>query len=815
MKRWLNNGLMGRWRCALRDWLPFRRLIASDPSNTPAIFRFDDELVAKRVMRERVRVFADRAFFGALTAPLGTLLLAWIGGLVAGWLHAALWFFAFALVESQILLWGYRYRAVQPPDSDVAAQERRLVGLNGLVGLIWGTSVWVFCVLGQMDSYLFNLTILVGVAGISIMIMAPSRYATVLFFAGLLLPPLVQVMVMPNPLSGPIAVGIVIFFGLLLQYGWVAGRQLERDLESTVRNEILAERLRLALGSAQQDWFDLNLKSETMAASSDHIKELDFDVGTQQTSLQQWLNIIHPQDLVRVRQELAVAIRQDGAAEAEYRIRSGASDWLWVHSAGRVVERNAAGKPLRMIGVHMDVSARKEMDEKIQKLAFYDHLTELPNRRMLQDRLQHAIASVSRKPNRRGALMLLDMDDFKALNDTWGHDVGDRFLVEVSQRLLQCVREVDTVARLGGDEFVVILGDLEGDAFGHTRKVAEEILHVVSQPYQLDLPIGVGAAQAYSYHCTSSVGVVLFGDPSNSVDELMKQADTAMYQAKAMGRNTFRFFDPEMQAEVAARAVVDNELHHAIRKNEFTLYYQAQVDGAGRVTGAEALIRWQHPTRGLVSPAEFIAQAEVNGIIQPMGRWVLESACAQLVAWAAQPETARLTLSVNISAVQFRSPDFVEHILRTITATGANPKRLKLEVTESLLLNNVDDVIGKMVALKSRGLGFSLDDFGTGYSSLAYLKLLPLDQIKIDRSFVRDVLTDTNDLAIIRIVVALANTMGVAVMAEGVETDAQRALLAVNGCHAYQGYFFARPVPIHDFVSTTPMPVGTGFTAPV
>ncbi len=812
MTRWIHQKLIGRGRIALRDWLAFNRLIAPASKNTPAIFRFDDDLVAARVTQERVRVFADRTFFGALTAPLGTVLLAWIGGLAAGWAHAALWLLAFTLVQSQIILWGHRYRAAQPPGSDIAAQEWRLVGFNGLAGLVWGTSVWVFSVLGQMDSYLFNLTMLTGVAGISIMIMAPSRHATVLFFAGLLLPPLIQVMLMPNSLSGPIAVGIAIFFCLLLQYGWVAGRQLERDLESTVRNEILAERLRLALGSARQDWFDLNLQSETMAASSDHIKELDFEVGAQQTSLQQWVNIIHPEDLDRTRQALAMAMRHDGAAELEYRIRSGASGWMWVHSSGRVVERNAAGKPLRMIGVHMDVSERKAMDEKVQQLAFYDHLTQLPNRRLLQDRLQQAISSVASKPNRRGALMLLDMDDFKALNDTWGHDVGDRFLVEVSQRLLQCVRDVDTVARLGGDEFVVILDDLDGDAFGHTRKVAEKILHSVSQPYQLDLPHAASAVQGYGYHCTSSVGVVLFGEQTSSVDELMKQADTAMYQAKGMGRNTFRFFDPEMQAEVAARAVVDNDLHHAIRQKEFTLYYQAQVDGSGRVTGAEALIRWQHPTRGLVSPAEFIAQAEVNGIIQPMGRWVLESACAQLVVWAAHPETAHLTLAVNISAVQFRSPDFVEHILRTLAATGANPKRLNLEVTESLLLSNVDEVIGKMVALKSRGLGFSLDDFGTGYSSLAYLKLLPLDQIKIDRSFVRDVLTDTNDLAIIRIVVALADTMGVAVMAEGVETDAQRALLAANGCHAYQGYFFARPVPIDAFVTAMSMPLGTGLT---
>ncbi|MBK9237167.1 MAG: EAL domain-containing protein [Rhodoferax sp.] len=457
------------------------------------------------------------------------------------------------------------------------------------------------------------------------------------------------------------------------------------------------------------------------------------------------------------------------------------------------------GKPCLM-GMGIDITERKRADERIEHLAFYDPLTNLPNRRLLLDRLEQAISSSTRHV-RHGALMLLDMDDFKTLNDTLGHDVGDQFLVEVASRLQASVREGDTVARHGGDEFVVILEDLSEGALAvvQAESVAVKILKAVSQPYVLDLTIADGQNHTRAYHGTSSIGITLFLGSAVSVDELMRRADTAMYQAKAAGRNALRFFDPEMQSAVTARAALDNDLRDAVREGQFVLYYQPQVDVDARYTGAEALLRWQHPRRGLVPPAEFIAHAEATGLIVAIGQWVLETACAQLVIWATQPRASHLTLAVNVSARQFRDVDFVEQILAIVRRTGVNPRKLKLELTESVLLEQVEDTIAKMTALQAAGIGFALDDFGTGYSSLSYLQRLPLDQLKIDQSFVRDVLTDPNDAAIARTIVALAHSMGLAVIAEGVETQAQREFLAANGCMAYQGYLFGRPAPIQNF----------------
>ncbi len=451
-------------------------------------------------------------------------------------------------------------------------------------------------------------------------------------------------------------------------------------------------------------------------------------------------------------------------------------------------------------GSIQDITERKAAADKIEHLAFYDPLTDLPNRRLLLDRLQQALASSARH-QRHGALMLLDMDDFKTLNDTLGHDVGDKFLVEVGRRIQGCVREGDTVARQGGDEFVIILEDLNVDSLAaiQVEAVAAKILNAVSQPYLLELTVTNGLRSTQSYHCTSSVGIALFRGNAISVDELIKRADTAMYQAKAGGHNLLRFFDPEMQAEVTARATLNNDLRDAVRDGQFFLCYQPQVDAGGRLTGAEALLRWRHPERGVVSPDEFISQAEITGLILPLGHWVLETACAQLVTWATLPGTDEFTLAVNVSARQFRHPDFVDQVLAIMESTGADPRKLKLELTESLLLDDVEETIAKMTLLKAQGISFSLDDFGTGYSSLSYLKRLPLDQLKIDKSFVRDVLADANDATIACTIVALAQSMGLAVIAEGVETVEQREFLARNGCLAYQGYLFSRPLPVLAF----------------
>jgi len=444
------------------------------------------------------------------------------------------------------------------------------------------------------------------------------------------------------------------------------------------------------------------------------------------------------------------------------------------------------------VGAHTDITQRKAAEDEIKHLAYYDPLTRLPNRRLLLDRLQRALTASARS-GKYGALLFIDLDNFKTLNDTLGHDKGDLLLQGVAERLAKCVRADDTVARLGGDEFVTMLEHLSDnpqDAATRTEAVGEKILTALNQPYQL---------AGHEYHSSPSIGITLFGDKGEGLEEVLKRADLAMYQAKAGGRNTLRFFDPDMQAAVAARAALEADLREAIQGNQLLLYYQVQVDGDGHPTGAEALVRWQHPERGVVSPADFIPLAEETGLIVPVGLWVLEGACAQLAAWRAGPNTAHLTVAVNVSARQFRHPAFVEQVLGVIDRSHVDPWKLKLELTESILLNDMDDIIAKMSALKARGVGFSLDDFGTGYSSLAYLKRLPLDQLKIDQSFVRDLLTDPNDAAIAKTIVDLASSMGLAVIAEGVETEAQRDLLARNGCRAYQGYLFGRPLPVAGF----------------
>jgi diguanylate cyclase (GGDEF)-like protein/PAS domain S-box-containing protein len=448
--------------------------------------------------------------------------------------------------------------------------------------------------------------------------------------------------------------------------------------------------------------------------------------------------------------------------------------------------RGTDGSVKGVVVVNQDITQDKAAEEEIRRLAFYDPLTKLPNRRLLLEHLAHAQAKSARTLH-EGALLFIDLDNFKTLNDTFGHDTGDLLLRQVAERLAACVREGDTVARLGGDEFVVMLEDLgteAEEAATHAERVAEKILAHLNPPYRI-------AEQ--SHHSTPSIGITLFSGHRETLEELLKRADLAMYQAKAAGRNTLCFFDPEMHSVLARRAALEVDLRQGLLEGQFFLQYQPQVDETGQVTGAEALLRWRHPERGLVSPGEFIPVAESSGLILPLGQWVLEAAARQLAVWSGPSETSHLSLAVNISARQFRDPHFVEQVLRVIEQTGANPYRLKLEITESLLLDDIGDAIATMTALKSHGVGFSLDDFGTGYSSLSYLKRLPLDQLKIDQSFVRDVLTDPNDAAIARTIVALAQTLGLGVIAEGVETPAQRSFLVEHGCRAFQGYLFGRP----------------------
>ncbi len=450
--------------------------------------------------------------------------------------------------------------------------------------------------------------------------------------------------------------------------------------------------------------------------------------------------------------------------------------------------RNQASLDAQAARLQAQVEELSEAERRIHALAYYDPLTQLPNRRLLTDRLGHAMATTARR-NTLCALMLLDLDNFKTLNDTLGHDHGDELLREVARRLTHTVRAADTVARLGGDEFVVVLEDLSADADEARRQVGDvggKILAVVEQAY---------AFQHFEAKTSASIGAVVFGPGEDSAETLLKHADMAMYESKASGRNCLRFFGPEMAARLRERTRLEADLRLAIDGGEFALHYQPQVDASGRVIGAEALLRWSHAERGALSPECFIPVAEECGLIVPLGNWVIEAACRQLRAWAQDPRLAQLELAINVSARQFRQADFAEVVAGIVARTGAPGGRLKIEITESMLLEDMEAVVERMQQLQGLGIGFALDDFGTGYSSLNYLKRLPLTDLKIDRSFVRDVLTDPNDAAIARTIIALAHTMELRVIAEGVESAAQFAFLAQAGCDRFQGYHFGRPEP--------------------
>lgn len=443
------------------------------------------------------------------------------------------------------------------------------------------------------------------------------------------------------------------------------------------------------------------------------------------------------------------------------------------------------GKTNNYVAIFSDITERKQAEQQIHQLAFYDPLTGLPNRRLLMDRLQQAFAASARS-EQHGAVIFMDLDHFKTLNDTRGHDMGDLLLIEVAQRTQTCVREGDTVARLGGDEFVIVLESLSPhahEAATQAELVAEKIRATLIHPFQLKHVV---------HYSTPSLGIALFLAHQENIDDLLKHADTAMYQAKTAGRNAIRFYDPAMQAALEARIGLEAALRMAITHQQFELYYQIQVNAKRQPVGVEALLRWHHHEQ-LITPNEFIPLAEDTGLIVSIGQWVLQTACTQLKTWQNAPETRSLTLAINVSAKQFHQADFVVEMQRILQNSGANPALLKLELTESTVLSDVEDVIQKMLELKRMGVSFSMDDFGTGYSSLSYLKRLPLDQIKIDQSFVRDIATNQNDAAIVQTIIAMSEALGLNVIAEGVETEAQREFLDLRGCHAFQGYLFGKP----------------------
>jgi diguanylate cyclase (GGDEF)-like protein len=503
----------------------------------------------------------------------------------------------------------------------------------------------------------------------------------------------------------------------------------------------------------------------------------------------QYINAIHPEDRARA-DALWQAALVSGSFDSEHRIiqRNGAR---WVRLKAEV-SFDSDGKPVRADGVTQDITERKKADALIHELAFYDPLTGLSNRRLLNDRLQQALLACASNAS-AGALFFIDLDHFKVLNDTRGHHQGDVLLQAVAKRLRESVREVDTVARLGGDEFVVVMANLQGSRAqiqSQCEAVGMQILTALRLPYTL------GEAE---HRCSASIGVTLFDSSHTSVDELLKQADLAMYRSKDAGRNRLHFFAISMSDEAVARATLEADLRSAIEAGQLVLHYQPQVHHDGTVVGVEALVRWAHPTRGLVQPNDFIPIAEETGLILPLGHWVLQTACKQLQRWSVLPRMAHLSIAVNVSACQFGADGFVDSVAACLREAGADGRKLVVELTESVLISDVTRTVQTMQELKALGVQCALDDFGTGYSSLSYLKELPIYQLKIDRSFVHDILSTPSDAAIAHAVIALARGLDMRIMAEGVETAPQRAFLSELGCQAYQGFFFSRPVDARQF----------------
>jgi len=463
------------------------------------------------------------------------------------------------------------------------------------------------------------------------------------------------------------------------------------------------------------------------------------------------------------------------------------AEWLTISAV-----KNPEGQTTHYVGAFSEITRHLEAEAEIHRLAYFDPLTHLPNRRLLLDRIAQAMAGSARS-NAFGALLFLDLDHFKALNDTRGHDVGDQLLLQAAQRIQQNVREGDTVARLGGDEFVVMLLNLSADAHeaaAQTRLVGEKIRETLSQPYALD---------GGDFHCTSSIGIAMFRNHEIAVDALLKNADLAMYEAKNAGRNSLRFFDPAMQGALEARSALEADLRLAVSRGQLRALYQPQLDDSGRVIGAEALLRWQHPTRGMVPSVDFIPLAEATDLIRPLGHWMLEAACRQIREWSASDATRHVIVAVNIGVRHFHQNDFVDALASIIRQTGADPSRLMLELTENLVIKDIENTIQRMQQIKALGVAMSLDDFGTGLSSLSCLKRLPLDQFKVDQAFVRDVASDEEDEAIVRAIVMMGQILGLDVIAEGVETTAQRDRLREYGCLRYQGYLFAPPLAPDEF----------------
>jgi diguanylate cyclase (GGDEF)-like protein/PAS domain S-box-containing protein len=703
------------------------------------------------------------------------------------------WFSLVVLVALGRGLLSMAYQRAYPLNPEVLGFWVGSFRLGVLIsGLVWGAAGFLLFPVEYPAYQMFLVFMLAGLTAGSLVSYSVDAISAIAYIISALVPIAVRLLLMGDHLFTAMAGAVILYMGFMI----MSLRHINRNslenialrLDAIEREKNLRaseERYRLLLNYSPVGIFHYDADL-VITYSNKHFAEI------LQSSVENLLGLdmkcLH--DAVILPSLRRALVGEIGEYEGRYQAtHSNAEIWAYMICAPFCDNNDAI---IGGIGIVQDISLRKAADEQIKSLAFFDPLTNLPNRRLLQDRIQHALLS-SFRSGRKGALLLIDLDNFKALNDTQGHDIGDQLLQQVAYRILSCMKEGDTVGRFGGDEFVVLLEDLGADfleAAEHAEVFGEIILDRLNQVYQL---------KGHEYHSTPSIGIALFNDSHETMDELFKQADIAMYQAKKSGRNKLFFFDQDMQANINARALMEAELRKAIEKQQLQLFYQPQVNENGKLLGAEALTRWQHPQKGEIAPTVFIPLAEETGLILSIGQWVLEAACAQLKEWQNNADACGLVLSINISSLQFQQPNFVSMVKAAVENYAITPAFLKFELTESLLLNDVDSIITTMNALKDIGIQFSLDDFGTGYSSLQYVKKLPLQQLKIDQSFVQDVATDRGDQAIVKAIIVMAKSLALEVVAEGVDTEQQRQFLYENGCRNYQGFLFGKPLSAEDF----------------
>jgi diguanylate cyclase (GGDEF)-like protein/PAS domain S-box-containing protein len=773
--------------------------------------------IEAEAQRQKTALLYRNAGIAQLINVVNASLLAYVNTtLHASASVAFAWWCVIVAISSARYLMARGFLSSHPDAAEAVIWRRRYIAATALSATTWGLGAVLFMWNAPDGARLLTGLVLSGMVAGAVPILAAVPAAFRTFTLPVLVPIALVIFLQANSaLHWAFGIMTIVFLAAMV----VSARYLHETLDVAIRLGLekgrMVENLELARAAAEAALDERKQAEATLQASEERYRLIlqhsptgilhynnDLIITYCNNRLASILQVpidkLIGLDMKRLKdQRVLPALRsaiegREGVYEGEYlSTLSGAQIWIAMSCTPLhgIHGENEGG-----IAIVEDVSDKRKSEEEIRHLAYYDPLTHLPNRRLLMDRLGHAL-SASTRSQEFGALMILDLDHFKSINDTQGHDIGDRLLVEVSQRLAACLRQEDTVSRLGGDEYVVMLerlGQSERSAATQAEGIAEKIRFALSLPYVL------GGSEA-EYFSTTSIGLTLFRGQEDSAEVLLKQADVALYQAKDAGRNVVRFFSPAMQSAIESRTALEGALRRGLDKGEFCLYYQPQVDQAGRLIGAEALIRWLPPGQGVVSPAQFIPLAEESALILHLGQWVLDTACAQLKTWERDPRTRDLQLSVNVSARQFHQPDFIEQVRQSVLASGADPTRLKLELTESVVLDNIETVIGRMQELDRLGVGFSLDDFGTGYSSLSYLKRLPLDQIKIDQSFVRDVPGDPNDSAIVRAILAMSQSLGLQVIAEGVETQAQRDFLFENGCNAYQGYLFGRPLPIEEW----------------